>query len=652
MAIDLGALRWLAPLRSTMVSTAVVLVCLQVADTATAVTVGVGAVFVGLADLRGGFSDRMRGLVLTTGLLTVATGLGLLVSDSFPLHLIVAGLFAGLCGYLGLAGPRAAFAGLLALVGFTIFAGTPVPLQDVFPAVWMILVGGLAQILFAALPEVLRRLGGLRTDISVAYRTVALALRGREGGIAAPNAIAKLLAARRLIGSSGATGDTERWCRSLVDACDQVRIAFLALEGSRRLDPDFDQEALERLAEATADLFLGVSATLELRIRGRSLPGRQARVEAELAGCRVALGDAATAFLNEIEAGCEAAVAEVTGPWPIGRRAEVHPTVIPDTEWVGRLWQRRDPGQLFTRHAIRLSLLIMLATAIAEVENVNHSYWLPMTVAWVTRPDLAGTAERVISRIGGTLVGLIAMVLLVFLVGSSQPVMLIAFAVTLLLASAWLSVNYSICIAFWTVSLLALLSLDFPEVTELIGPRMWETLGGGLLVLLVAWIWPTKLTDQLADKLSDLAGAVGRFAGAVVDGDRSVVVDRRNEVMLRRFEAANLVDAAEHEPGTYRPRYEQSREILDNLTEAATVALAAHEAAPAGKAGGSGEITPGSIARLDDLVAGLDSISAGLPARYQSSLGGAGTEFEQRVEAALGALDHSASKSSRPDPRG
>jgi len=644
MAIDRGTLRWLGPLRSTLVATALVLVSLQVADSATAVTVGIGAVFVGMADLRGGFADRMRGMVLTTLLLTLAAGLGLLVSESFPLHLIMAGLVAGLCGYIGLAGPRAAFAGVLGLVGFTIFAGTPVPLQAVMPAVLMILIGGAAQILFAALPHLFRRLGGLRTDISVAYRTVAFALRGREGGITSPNAIAKLLAARKLIDSSGVEGETERWCRSLVDACDRVRVAFLALQGSRQLDRAFDEEELGRLAEATADLLMGVSVTLEMPVRRRSLEARRIRFESVMAASRPALGGEASAFLDEIEAGCEMAVREVSGPWPIGRRAEIHSRAIPDTEWLGRLWHRQDPGQLFTRHAIRLSLLIMLATAIAEVENVDHSYWLPMTVAWVTRPDLAGTAERVVSRIAGTLVGLLATALLVLAVGSSEPVMLVTFAVTLLLAIAWLQANYSICIAVWTVSLLALLSLDFPEVTELIGPRMWETVAGGLLVLLAAWVWPTRLTDQLARKLSDLSSAIASFAQALIDGDRPEIENRRNEVMLRRYEAGNLVNAAEHEPGTFLPRYEQASVILENLTGAATVALASHEAeaVPSRESDSAGQVTPRSVERLGDLAARLDSIAddrSPEPPRHPAP--DSATEFESRVETALAALDHS-----------
>lgn len=635
--MDLAALRWLAPLRSTLVATAVIVACLQFTDPATAVTVGIGAVLVSLADLRGGFADRMRGMVLTAGLVTASAGIGLLVSDFFPVHLIVAGLVAAFCGYIGLAGPRAAFAGVLGLVCFTLFSGTPEPLQAVVPAMLMVLIGGSLQILFAALPELFRRLGGLRTDISVAYRTVALALRGKQGGIETPNAIAKLLAARRLVETSGATGDTERWCRSLIDACDQVRIAFLGLDGCRELDRDFDEDAFDRLAGAVADLLMAVSATLELRLRAGKMGDRRARFESELKSCRTAFGDDGRAFLDDIEAGCETAVAEASGQWPIGRRADVHPRVLPDADWVGRLWHRQDPGQLFTRHAIRLGLLIMVATAIAEVANVNHAYWLPLTVAWVTRPDLAGTAEKVVSRIGGTLLGLIAFGAVVLLFGSSQPVMLAVFAVGMFLAISWFPANYSVCIIAVTAFLLALLSLDFPDVTELIEPRMVETVAGGLLVLFVAWAWPTKLTDQLAQKLSAMAKAVARFAGAVRDGTGTELAERRNEVMLSRFEAANLVNAAEHEPGTYRPRYEQAREVLDNLTGAALVALAAHEAAEAGGQSPSAQITPESMEGLDDLVGLLDSPSADSPGTYEATA--PTTEFEQRVAAALAALE-------------
>ena len=72
-------------------------------------------------------------------------------------------------------------------------------------------------------------------------------------------------------------------------------------------------------------------------------------------------------------------------------------------------WQ--DP---FVRHGVRLSLGIAVASALAFASGYPHAYWLPMTIAWVTKPDLEGTVSRVAARILGTVVGIaISAVLLI-----------------------------------------------------------------------------------------------------------------------------------------------------------------------------------------------------------------------------------------------
>ena len=48
----------------------------------------------------------------------------------------------------------------------------------------------------------------------------------------------------------------------------------------------------------------------------------------------------------------------------------------------------------FILHSIRLALVIMIATMLEEILSFPHSYWIPMTVAWIARPDRDGTVER------------------------------------------------------------------------------------------------------------------------------------------------------------------------------------------------------------------------------------------------------------------
>lgn len=639
---DWAALRWLSPIRVGLVAGLAVALALMLVDSAFAIPVGLGSFFVGLCDQRGDFADRVRGMSVALLLLLATTFLGLAVSESFPVHLVVAGLLAAFLGYIGLAGPRAALAGVVALVNFTVFAGTPEPIGNAGPAMLGVLLGGGLQVLTMALPLLLRRIGGLRTDISVALRSVAYALRGFDGGPASTNAIGKLFLARRLIDAGGVLGTTRDWCEGMVEAADRIRLAFFSLEGGRNLGGSVDQAAIEELSERVADLLFAVALALELPATRRRVGPRLARTREALARAAATLPAPAAAPLREVSEATEALVRSVEGAWPIGLgRAEVRLRTQFNLEWARDLVRFRDPDRLFTRHAIRLAILIVVATAIAEYAPSTHTYWLPLTVAWITKPDLSGTAERVIGRIAGTMLGLAVFGAIALTVGPNEPVMLALFAVGVLVSVAWLPANYAVCVAGWTPAVLALISLDFPEVTELIGPRLVETILGGALVIAVATIWPTRMSRGLGRGLAMAARALGRYGEAIASDHREGRVEGRISVMAERVAAAMLVHAAAHEPpGSGEAlRYEQAQQVLDSLVEASAIAAAVDQASPE-TVPESGQITDRSLERLDLLADHLDG-DGGQEAAFEApadrSKGGSGkpeSEFEHLVEEA------------------
>ncbi|MFM9076801.1 MAG: FUSC family protein, partial [Solirubrobacterales bacterium] len=577
-------------------------------------------------------------MMLTLILVLLATAIGLAVSSSILLHLVVAGLVAGFLGYIGVAGPRAALAGVLSLVAFTVFAGTPEPISAIPPALLGILVGGGLQILVMVLPLFARRIGGLRTDISVAMRAVAFALKGHDGGPASTNALGKLTLARRQIGTSGVQTSTLEWFETMVDRTDAIRIAFLALEGRKALgDPD-DKAVVEELERATAELLLALGLALELPVAKRRIPTHLAHLRSALDRARQVLPDSAGRPLAEVDRTAEALSSEVLGEWPVGRRAELQFRPRIDFEWARKMIQVRDPHHLFTRHAIRLAGLIVIATAIAELEPTTHAYWLPLTVAWITKPDLAGTAERVVSRVGGTLLGLALFGALALAVGPDLPVMIGVYVVGIVLAAAWFQANYTVCVASWTPALLALVSLVFPEVTELIAPRLVETIFGGALVIAVATIWPTRLTYELGNKLASTAKALRDYGTKVAKGHSGDLKREQQTMAEERMESGMLVAAAAHEPVSpgLKIQYEQAQEVLDSLVEAAVVAIAVEKSGegvgdvpPAGE-----EITERSLERLDELVLRLEAVQEGEePSSSEDGPGPDGqTEFERLVE--------------------
>ena len=64
-----------------------------------------------------------------------------------------------------------------------VFGGTPAPINDALPAGGWMLLGSLVMIAIVFLPLLAGRIGGVRTEIAIAYRGQAFALRGRMAGL-------------------------------------------------------------------------------------------------------------------------------------------------------------------------------------------------------------------------------------------------------------------------------------------------------------------------------------------------------------------------------------------------------------------------------------------------------------------------------------
>ncbi len=58
------------------------------------------------------------------------------------------------------------------------------------------------------------------------------------------------------------------------------------------------------------------------------------------------------------------------------------------------------------RHAIRLAVSLTIGESFGRMLDWRRSYWLPMTIAIVLKPDFTSTFSRGVLRLAGTLAGL------------------------------------------------------------------------------------------------------------------------------------------------------------------------------------------------------------------------------------------------------
>lgn len=144
-------------------------------------------------------------------------------------------------------------------------------------------------------------------------------------------------------------------------------------------------------------------------------------------------------------------------------------------------------GKPYLAHAIRLTIVLVIATAISESLPIPHQYWLPMSVACMVKPHLNDTVMRVKHRLAGTLAGLAVVGLLVVIM---RPVPN-GFAVISLLGAALLIgfiwANYATAVAGVTVWVMALFGMVGDPVVETMGLRLAATVAAAALVLIAMW---------------------------------------------------------------------------------------------------------------------------------------------------------------------
>jgi hypothetical protein len=160
---------------------------------------------------------------------------------------------------------------------------------------------------------------------------------------------------------------------------------------------------------------------------------------------------------------------------------------------VWRLWARRDahdvteplasqaPGGVshsYLEHGIRLAIGIAVASLIAVASGLPHAYWLPVTIAWVSKPDLSTTAIKVWLRILGTVIGIAISAALVIVVPQSLWIAVLVVGVAAGLTVAFIWAHYAIGIGAITVLVIVLLELTGDDPYRDLAIRGGATLAG------------------------------------------------------------------------------------------------------------------------------------------------------------------------------
>ena len=218
-----------------------------------------------------------------------------------------------------------------------------------------------------------------------------------------------------------------------------------------------------------------------------------------------------------------------------------------------RIKQNLSPESVLFRHAIRLSLVLLVAYIFVQITNIEYGYWVLLTALFVTQPNFNATKRRLRLRVIGTLMGiLVGYAILYFIPSVEGQLLLLVFSGVLFFELR--SKQYAQATAFITILALLNFNLDGMGFEAAI-PRMIDTLVGCFIAWLgVCFIFPDWKFRRLPRTIRRSLEAQCQYLAEVVTQYQSGRNNGLNYRIVRRAahnrdaDVASLISTLATEP--------------------------------------------------------------------------------------------------------
>jgi uncharacterized membrane protein YccC len=545
-----------------------------------------GALNVCYSDGSDPYPRRAKRMLGSAVLCSLAIFAGAISGPHAYLAIPIATLWAFMAGMMVALGVNAGDLGVISLVSLLIYAAQPLTYQQAFLAGLLALGGGILQTALSVALWPVRRYEHESAALAKLFSELGEAASSPLWSTAAPAASDEFEAAR--IAISGLDRDDSLEAvrfRSLLNQAQRVRLSVLALA---RLRLRMAREDNGHPGVALADQALRNSATVLRAIAGALTSQNFAntrlgteelrQVARNLAESANANGSTffaaaakAAAFQIDALAGQLRAVVDVASHTTLSGqlefdRVEAHqPVSLRFRSIYATLLANLSLQSSAFRHALRLAAMAAIGEALGRGFYWHRSYWLPMTVVIVLKPEFTTTFSRGLLRIGGTVVGLLlATGLFHFLPITVASQIVLIFAFTFLLR--WIGpANYGIFGIAVSALVVLMIAITGVAPKDLILARGLNTVGGGILALLAYWLWPTWERTQINERLAKLLEAYAGYFRALADTHLTDAPDNPRKMesarQVSRVARSNFegsLDRLASEPGT-------TQEQLDKL---------------------------------------------------------------------------------------
>lgn len=156
----------------------------------------------------------------------------------------------------------------------------------------------------------------------------------------------------------------------------------------------------------------------------------------------------------------------------------------------------RDPRSLAWRHGIRVAVAVGIAQAVSLPLSSDHSFWIPLTVAFIVKPDWAYTLIRTLLRLIGTVIAVMLLGYTAFWLIDHPVIYVVVSFLLVLVTLRWTSGNYAVA-AFAITGFILLIDSTLDRGSDLPLERLAFTVTGSVIGLAVAFLLPAWVSRDV-----------------------------------------------------------------------------------------------------------------------------------------------------------
>ena len=485
-----------------------------------------GALNVAFSDGTDPYAHRARRMLSSSLCCAIAVFMGALTGRMHGLAILEAALCAFIAGMLAAVSVAAADIATVTLIVLVVFSAQEMSPKHAAVAGLLALGGGLLQAALALALWPVHRYAPERRTLSTLYFGLASAASTAPATSEAPPVTIEMSAAQTALQALNADRslEAERYL-ALLSQAERIRLALLALAGLHaRLDteaPEIGRAltiASEILTAIASSLDSATPAVVPLKCRAQlqelSEQLRKRDWQPVLRDARFQMEALAGQLRSALDLANHVSSAGAT---EFERHESRQPWRLRLAGTVALLRANLQFGSATFRHAVRLAVCVVIGTLLGRFLDWRRSYWLPMTIAIILKPDFTATFSRGVLRLGGTLAGLAVATGLFHLLLPNPGESVVFIGILAFVIRCYGPANYGILVTALTGLIVVMFAMTGNAPAAVMLARGLNTAAGGVIALAAYWLWPTWETTQISETLARMLEGYRAYFRAVRD---------------------------------------------------------------------------------------------------------------------------------------